>query len=173
MTHQLRIRQDISDETFAPFGTLITRPAEAGQRQFYSDWLGSASSGLAPVFHVNRIEPVRLPGRLDKLEKHPHAAQAFVPLDVSRYLVTVAPSLASGQPDLSAVAVFELPSTLGVIYGRNVWHGGASVLDRTGSFAVLMWRGAADDDVFLPIPAIEILPSDDFRIDTIASGQGH
>ncbi len=42
---------------------------------------------------------------------------------------------------------FLMPGTMGVIYGRNTWHAAITVLDRPGSFAVSMWRGAEDDDV--------------------------
>jgi ureidoglycolate lyase len=139
---------------FAAFGSFIDRPAEAGQRQFYSDWLGGP--GLAPAFHVNNVPQVNLPLTLTRLERHPHAAQCFVPLDVSRYLVSVAPSLPDGAPYLAGMKTFLMPGTVGVIYAKGVWHAGASVLDRAGAFAVLMWRGANDDDVFVDIEPTQI-----------------
>lgn len=144
-----------STDEFAPFGSFIDRPAQAGQRQFYSQWLGGA--GLAPVFHVNNVLPSTLPLTLNKLERHPHAAQCFVPLDVSRYLVTVAPSLPDGSADMARLKSFVLPGTIGVVYAPGVWHAGASVLDRAGAFAVLMWRGANDDDVFADIAPTQLI----------------
>lgn len=144
-----------STDEFAPFGAFIDRPEQAGQRQFYSQWLGGA--GLAPVFHVNNVLPSTLPLTLNKLERHPHAAQCFVPLDVSRYLVTVAPSLADGSADMARLKSFVLPGTIGVVYAPGVWHAGASVLDRAGAFAVLMWRGANDDDVFADIAPTQLI----------------
>ena len=149
------IQNGCTAEEFAPFGAVIDRPAEAGQRQFYSDWLGG--EGIAPVFHVNHVPAASLPVTLNKLERHPHAAQCFVPLDVSRYLVTVAPSLPDGAADLRGLRSFLLPGCLGVIFARGVWHAGASVLDRAGAFAVLMWRGAPDDDVFVEIPPTQLV----------------
>jgi ureidoglycolate lyase len=59
--------------------------------------------------------------------------------------------LPDGSADLSGLKSFLLPGTVGVIYARGVWHASASVLDRAGAFAVLMWRGANDDDVFADI----------------------
>lgn len=155
MMEQLRIAPGCSPEMFAPFGEIIDRPPEAGQRQFFSDWLGG--EGLKPVFHVNSVLPLSLPNAINKLERHPHASQCFVPLDVSRYLVTVAPSLADGSADLGGIKSFIFPGTVGVIYRRGVWHAGASVLDRAGAFAVLMWRGANDDDVFTEISPISLV----------------
>lgn len=155
MNGPVEIIEHFSPSDFAAFGSVIDRPTEPGQRQFYSDWLGG--QGLAPVFHVNNVPQATLPFTLTKLERHPHAAQCFVPLDVSRYLVSVAPSLPSGGPDLSGIKTFLMPGTVGVIYAQSVWHAGASVLDRAGAFAVLMWRGANDDDVFVDIEPTQII----------------
>ncbi len=141
-------------EAFADFGTFIDPPPGIGERRFFSDWLGSAQDACRPVLHTNQVPESALPVTLDSLEKHPHAAQAFVPLDVSRYVVTVAPSDREGRPCVDQLRAFLVPGDRGVIYRRGVWHGSARVLDRTGSFAVLMWRGAADDDVFLPIDPV-------------------
>lgn len=155
MTASVVIADTCTAEEFAPFGTLIHRPEGAGQRQYYSDWLGGEE--LAPVFHINNVLPTVLPATVTKLERHPHAAQCFVPLDVSRYLVTVAPSLPNGSADLARLRSFLLPGNLGVVFAKGVWHAGASVLDRAGAFAVLMWRGAEDDDVFADITPTQLI----------------
>ena len=155
MSQQLAIAPQPSQQDFAPFGALIDKPAQPGERQYYSQWLGGTA--LQPVLHVNNVPQTRLPATLHRLERHPHAAQCFLPLDVSRYLVTVAPSLPDGSADLGGLRSFLLPGTMGVAYARGVWHAGASVLDRAGAFAVLMWRGAHDDDVFAEIPAVQLI----------------
>lgn len=144
---------------FAPFGSLIVPPDEHGSRRFYSDWLGGGD-GLAPVFHVNSVPETILPADITTLERHPHAAQCFVPLDVSRYLVVVAPDASGGGPDLAGLRAFVVPGTRGVIYRQGVWHAGARVLDGPGAFAVLMWRGSANDDEFMDIPLVTLLAKD-------------
>jgi ureidoglycolate lyase len=156
--NRLAIRSNPNAQDIAPFGALIHKPAGYGQRQFYSDWLGGA--GLEPVFHVNSIAPSALPAELSRLERHRHAAQCFIPLDVERYLVTVAPSRTDGSPDLDNLKSFVLPGTQGIVYERGVWHAGAMVLDRPGAFAVLMWRGRPDDDEFLDIGAVTMTMED-------------
>lgn len=158
MSRPLAIAPRPSPEDFAPFGALIDKPALPGERQFYSQWLGGAD--LQPVLHVNSVAPTPLPAMLHRLERHPHAAQCFVPLDVSRYLVTVAPSLPDGSVDLDGLRSFLLPGTVGVVYAPGVWHAGISVLDRPGAFVVLMWRGANDDDVFADIAAVQLSEGD-------------
>jgi len=139
---------------FAPFGALVEGPALHGDRRLYSDWL-TPVAGLGLQFHINSVPRSDLPLTLAQVECHPHAAQVFIPLDVSRYLVTVMPD-AGGRPDPSGALAMILPGTMGVIYRPGAWHMGVTVLDRDGRFAVLMWRGAADDDVFVPIAPLKI-----------------
>ncbi len=141
--------------TFAPFGRLIDKPAKVGDRQLYSEWMAPVP-GLLPQFHTNRVGASSLPLTLSRVERHPHAAQAFLPLCASRYVVTVMPADAGGRPDHTAARAFLMPGTLGVIYRAGTWHAGITALDDEASFAVLMWRGAVDDDVFADIPALTI-----------------
>lgn len=144
---------------FAPFGAFIDRPARAGDRRMYSDWLTSVP-GLAVQCHTNLVTASTLPLTLDRVERHPHAAQVFLPLQVSRYVVTVMTSNAAGRPDPASARAFLLPRTLGVIYRAGTWHAGITVLDDDASFAVLMWRGAEDDDVFATIQPLVVLSPD-------------
>lgn len=140
---------------FAPFGAFIDRPVAAGERRAYSDWLAPVI-GLTPCFYTNRVLPTALPLTLDRVERHPHAAQVFLPLMASRYLVTVMPSDGGGRPQPALAQAFLLPRSLGVAYHANVWHAGITAIDDEASFSVLMWRGTADDDVFADIPALLI-----------------
>lgn len=143
---------------FAPFGALVTGSAQAGDRRMYSDWLIPVS-GLQFQFHVNAVTASALPLIIDRMEHHPHAAQVFVPLHVRRYLVTVMPPDAQGQPDPSRALCMILPGNVGVIYRPGAWHAGVTALDHDAQFAVLMWRGALDDDVFVTIPPLAVLDS--------------
>lgn len=140
---------------FAPFGAFIDRPAEAGTRRMYSPWLAPVPT-LTPQFHTNHVGPSALPLGVTRVERHPHASQVFLPLSASRYLVTVLPPRADGQPDVARAHAFVVPGTLGVAYRPNVWHTGIVALETEASFAVLMWRGAADDDVFADVPRFTV-----------------
>jgi ureidoglycolate lyase len=100
---------------FAPFGALIDAPAQAGTRAMYGEWLAPVP-GLALQFHLNRVPRATLPAALEQVERHPHAAQVFLPVDVSRYLVTVMPSDAAGAPDPARGLSFVLPGHVGVVY---------------------------------------------------------
>ncbi len=146
--------RDPDAAAFSAFGALIEPPALHGDRRLYSDWL-TPVSGLALQFHINSVASSELPLTIRQVERHPNAAQIFLPLDVSRYLVTVMPDR-DGLPDPAGTLAMILPGTMGVIYRPGAWHMGVTVLDRDGRFAVLMWRGAADDDVFTPIAPLTI-----------------
>lgn len=132
---------------FAPFGTFIDAPDVAGDRRLYSEWLRPVA-GLSLQFHTNRVAPAHLPVEVTRFERHPHSPQVFVPLRSAHYLITVAPARADGRPDVGAALAFMVPPTVGVAYRAGVWHTGIVAVDTEASFAVLMWRGAVDDDVF-------------------------
>lgn len=146
-------------EAFAPFGRFVTPPERPGARAFYSDAFEARAADTAAVVHVNHVEAQHLPLSVTRIERHPHAAQCFLPLDVARYAVMVTPSDASGAPIPEQVMAIAMPGTMGVIYNPGVWHLGATVMERKGHFAVLMWRGGEQPDDELrdidPITLIE------------------
>lgn len=143
---------------FAPFGHFVTPPDAPGKRQFYSDALHERPSTSAPVLHVNHVLPQRFPIEIRGIERHPHAAQCFFPIDVARYAVMVLPSDETGAPLLDRALGFLMPGTMGVIFNPGVWHLGATVLDRIGHFTVLMWRGGPQqDDEFRTIAPITLI----------------
>jgi ureidoglycolate lyase len=146
-----------SPEAFAPFGCFVEQPLATGERRHYGQWLGGDTAGLAAQMHVNAVAQSCLPLTVTRVERHPHAAQIFLPLQVARYLVVVMPSDAAGEPELDAAQGFIVPGNIGVIYRAGVWHIGATALERDANFAVLMWRGADNDDVFLDIPPFTVV----------------
>lgn len=135
------------------FAVLVEPPAHPGDRRLYSDWLAPVP-GRALQFHMNHVAPSALPLEVAQVEAHPHAAQVFLPVDVDRYVVTVMPG--QDTPDTTGAISVILPGTVGIAYRPGAWHAGITVLGRPGHFAVLMWRGAADDDCFADIPPLTI-----------------
>jgi ureidoglycolate lyase len=75
-------------------------------------------------------------------------------VDVDRYVVTVMPG--GDAPDPAGAVSVILPGTVGIVYRPGAWHAGMTALGRPGHFAVLMWRGAADDDRFAAIPRLTV-----------------
>jgi len=137
---------------FAPFGSFIEPPEVGGQAMFGS-WLTPVPE-MSPHYYLNRVAPSTFPFGLDRVECHPDAAQLFLPVGVSRYLVTVMPSGPTGAPDPEGACAFVVPGNVGVAYRPGTWHAGIAVLDEEASFAVLMWRRGEGDDVFANIPRL-------------------
>ena len=152
---------------FAPYGAFLEPPREPGARTMFGDWLAPVS-GRTQHCHINRVRPSTLPLTLDRVERHPQATQLFVPMGVSRYLVTVLPSDANDTPDPTRALAFVVPGSVGVAYRPGTWHAGIAVLDAEASFAVMMWRGGTDDDEFASIPPLELRP-----VPSAARGDAH
>jgi ureidoglycolate lyase len=136
------------------FAALVEPPVHPGDRRLYSDWLAPVP-GLGLQFHMNHVAPSALPLEIAQVEAHPHAAQVFLPVDVDRYVVTVMPG--GTAPDPAGALSVILPGTVGIAYRPGAWHAGITVLGRPGHFAVLMWRGAGDDDRFAAIPPLAVV----------------
>ena len=149
--------QPLSREAFAAFGDVIDIPDEAG-RTYYDDALGNLRPGArASLSAILKAETPERPLRADLLERHEFSSQTFVPVDVARWLIVVAPHAAGGGPDLAGVRAFVATGKQGITYKPNTWHHGLTVLDRPGRFAVFMWLdGSAGDEEFVPVEPFTI-----------------
>ncbi len=157
MTSRHQITAGTPDvEAFKPFGEILFPPDAPGGRRQFGHWL-VPTAALDLQCHLNTVAVSMLPLALDLMERHPHAAQIFLPLDVSRYLVTVMSADAEGRPDPAGALSMLLPGTIGIVYRPGVWHAPITVLDRDGHFAVMMQRGAPDDDEIVSIPPLTLI----------------
>ena len=151
------IPQPLTREVFAPFGDVIDVP-EAPGRTYYNDALGN----LRPDAQANlslslKAETPDRPLRSDYMERHEFSSQTFVPLDVERWLIVVAPHASAGGPDVAGMKAFIATGRQGVTYRPNTWHHGLTVLDRPGRFAVFMWlNGGKGDEEFVSVPPFTI-----------------
>ncbi|UYN93511.1 MAG: ureidoglycolate lyase [Enhydrobacter sp.] len=144
--------QPLTREAFAPFGDVIDVPDQPG-RNYYEEALGNLRPGAWPSLSVSlKGETSERPLRAELLERHEFSSQTFIPLDVARWLVMVAPHAPQGGPDVGAVRAFIATGKQGITYRPNTWHHGLTVLDRPGRFAVFMWRdGGKGDEEFVPV----------------------
>jgi ureidoglycolate lyase len=150
------VPQPLTQEAFAPFGDVIDVPREAG-RKYYEDALGN----LRPNAHQPVDEPQGRDAHglltAEMLERHEFSSQTFVPVDVVRWLIVVAPHAKEGGPDTKQVRAFIATGKQGVTYKPNTWHHGLTVLDKPGRFAVFMWRtGVSGDEEFVPVEPFTI-----------------
>jgi ureidoglycolate lyase len=149
--------QPLNREAFAPFGDVIDIPDRVG-RAYYDDALGSLRPAARPSLSLSLKPETRdRPLRAELLERHEFSSQTFVPIDVQRWLIVVAPHAATGGPDRARVRAFIASGRQGVTYRPNTWHHGLTVLDRPGRFAVFMWRDdSSRDEEFVPVEPFTI-----------------
>ena len=72
------------------------------------------------------------------MERHPVSSQAFLALDVARFLVIVAPTIEDG-PDMGRAQAFIGSAEQALVYAPATWHHVMVALDRPGRFAIIMW----------------------------------
>jgi len=148
--------QPLTREAFAPFGDVIDMPTEAG-RFYYDDALGNLRSSATASLSVALKDPTQdRPLGSDMLERHEFSSQTFIPVDVGRWLIVVAPHAAQGGPDTKKAIAFIADGSVGVTYKANTWHHGLTTLDRPGSFAVFMWKAGSADEEFVPVKPFTI-----------------
>jgi ureidoglycolate lyase len=142
MTHQIQL-EPLTAKAFAPFGDVVDPPA-LGERAALSETL--ATSAATPRLSFSHMPPWDLPLTATQMERHLNSAQCFIPVDVARYVILVAPD-ANAAPDPTGLRAFVASGDQAVNYHRGTWHHPQRPLDRPGRFAVLMWTtGRREDD---------------------------
>ena len=136
---------------FDPFGEVVRHDGRSG-RNFVSAAVERTLADDCARVWVNHVMPTsQIPFCVHQLERHPHSAQTLIPLDVSRWLIVVAPTAADGGPDTDNIKAFMARPGEGITYRINTWHHGTIVFDRPAQFVVFMWRTDVDDDENWPI----------------------
>ena len=151
------IPHPLTREAFAPFGDVIDVPDVAG-RTYHEEALGNLRPTARASLSVSlKPDTPDRPFKAELLERHEFSSQTFMPLDVARWLIVVAPHAKGGGPDVGAVRAFIATGKQGVTYRPDTWHHGLTVLDRPGRFAIFMWRdGTKGDEEFVPVPPFTI-----------------
>jgi ureidoglycolate lyase len=148
------IAQPLTAAAFSPFGQVVeagvtsTREANQGtaQRSDFAARLRSDRPEARANLAVFRAAARPLPLRIVLLERHPRSSQLFVPMAASRYLVVVAGSLPSGEPDLDAVRAFLCGPRQAVNYDPGVWHHPIAALDQPTDLVMLAWEDGGPQD---------------------------
>ena len=150
------IPRPLTKEAFAPFGDVIDVPKDAG-RTYYDAALGNLRPQATPSLSMSCRPPTQdRPLHSKLMERHEFSSQTFVPVDVARWLIVVAPHAAQGGPDMAHARAFIATGKQGVTYKPDTWHHGLTTLDRPGRFAVFMWRAGTQDEEFVPVPPFTV-----------------
>lgn len=127
MTRTLEL-QPLRRESFSPFGDVIEM---VGSRNF------AINQGATQRFHdiarifteptdghaaisLARSQPLPSPLRIEMLERHPLASQAFIPRGDQPFIVVVAPR--GERIDSGEIRAFVADGRQGVNYHPGVWH---------------------------------------------------
>lgn len=142
----------LTPDAFRPFGDVLA-PLGGARRTSFPAATQAAAASPRPALWVSRVAAAQsLPLRVEQMERHCHAAQSFMPLSTSRWLVIVAPDAPDGGPDAAGALAFLAGPGMGVCYRPATWHGSLTVLDAPADFGVLMSdAGHPDDDEFQPV----------------------
>jgi len=138
------IPEIITYEKFKLYGDMIEKPLNGNRTDFIANIQKTDFVHKQSVSVIN-IKFSDKPLSIDVFERHQHTSQTFFPLDVERYLVVVAPNK-SNLPDLERMKAFIIPGTIGINYYLGTWHSPLQVLDRSGTFAILMYLFETESD---------------------------
>jgi ureidoglycolate lyase len=144
----------LEPEVFAPFGRVHTVPDAPG-RFWVDEPFADPGPGVRPSLSFLCLAPTpEAELVVDALERHPRTAQTFLPLEVARFLVVVAPAAPEGGPDTERAVAFLGSTGRALTYARGVWHRAMTVLDRPALMAILMGRDGtpADDEIVRVAP---------------------
>lgn len=154
--------QPLTREAFAPFGEVIEASdavrhftINAGNTERYHD-LAHIEAGPdgKVIVSIFRGQPRTLPFRVEMMERHPLASQAFIPMSGKPYLVVVAP--AGAAPKAEDLRVFLARGDQGVNYATGVWHHPLLALETVCDFLVVDRSGSAPncDEIVLDPGAV-------------------
>lgn len=147
----------LTRQAFTPYGDVIEAsdaahhfPINGGSTVRYHDLakLDPGPAGRASL-SIFRGQPRILPFKVEMMERHPLASQAFVPLSGTPYLIVVART--GEAPCGASLRAFLARGDQGVNYSPGVWHHPLLALERVSDFLVIDRSGPGQncDEILL------------------------
>src|SRR3954465_3751318 len=145
---------DLTDDAFAPFGTVVRTPSRPYDAtgpgwQWWAETVVLEDDGRSWSVGYLDLEP-SAPPRFDWAERHMRSQEAVVPVSGGG-LAYVGPPDPPPAPDrlppFDAFRVFRVPSGSGVVMHPAVWHGAPIAEDEAAKAIVLLLAGTGRDDV--------------------------
>lgn len=141
------VAQPLTADAFAPFGDVIAiGQGEPGTRDAFAAAMDNKRPEAQLNVSVSRAKETPVPLQVKWMERHPYSGQTFVPLDISRYLMLVAPSTPNGAPNLDKLQAFVAGPDQGINYRAGVWHHPFTALDRPSECLVLRFDDGSEAD---------------------------
>ena len=144
--------EDLSVESFAPFGEVIMQPAR-GQDAEGPGWMWWGENHILAggdrkyAIGYLDLQPAEL--SFNWAERHMHSDELLIPMG-GDCLVYVGPPEYLDEPtrlpDLNRFRVFRLREGHGVLLGKGVWHGAPMALDKPLNVTVLLLKDTGNLD---------------------------
>lgn len=143
--------EPLTRTAFTPFGDVIETSDAVrhytindGNTLRYHDLarIDPGADGHA-IVSIFRGQPRALPFAVTRMERHPRASQAFMPLSGRPYLAVVADP--ASPPDASDLRAFLCQAHQGVNYAPGVWHHPLLALEDVSDFLVIDRAGPGDN----------------------------
>ena len=119
----------LTAEAFAPFGDVIEpstdfMPINFGRTERHHDLakIDTLEQDGHTGINIFRSNPMELPATVKVMERHPLSSQAFISMQRKPFLVLVAPSTDTDQPDITQLRLFAVGENQGVNFHRGTWH---------------------------------------------------
>ncbi len=142
--------EPLTAESFQAFGDVIetknrsSRTINYGYAERYENLaeLDLIDQGQ-PALSIFKAKPVDFPFSITRMERHPHASQAFIPKRKAKFMVVVAePSTAF---EVKNLRLFVTNGEQGINFRRGVWHHFLLTVDSNQEFVVID-RSNPDDN---------------------------
>lgn len=139
--------EPLTGDAFASFGAVIEADHarshvinQGRTRRFHALAGADPGDGGRAILSIFRGTPWPRPPRIEMLERHPLAAQAFVPMQRHPWIAVVAE-----RPEPEACRAFLCRGDQGLQYARGVWHHPLIVLAPTHDFLIVDREGPGDN----------------------------
>lgn len=147
--------EDLTVESFAPFGEVITQPDREHDAQGLGwMWWGEnhTMAGGDRKYAIGYLDLVPAELTFDWAERHMHSDELLIPMG-GECLVYVGPPDYPEEPDrlppLERFRVFRLRAGQGVLLGKGVWHGAPMALDEPLNVTVLLLKDTGKVDGYV------------------------
>jgi ureidoglycolate hydrolase len=146
--------RELTDEAFAPFGTVVRTPPRSQDAtgpgwRWWAETVVLEDDGRRWSVGYLDLEPAP-PARFDWAERHLRTQEAIVPVS-GECLVYVAPPDHPEEPErlppFDDFKVFRVPAGSGVVMHRAVWHGAPIAEGEPAKAIVLLLEGTGRDDI--------------------------
>jgi ureidoglycolate lyase len=144
----------LTADAFQDFGEVAVARSGTGLQAVLGA-LEADDKAVRPVLFLLNLRPTPdYPFPVARLERHPHAAQTFLPLRSDVGLVIVCRSSSDGRPALDTLRAFITSPGQVVTYRRGVWHHSAMGYKEAAAVAMTMVHAPdAPDTEFFDVPA--------------------